>query len=303
LHQQARVTHEALERLQQQEATGSHTAWEMTPPSLPTLLAPTVTGTALVVGAAVLLLAATLLLRRRPKHAETPAPDSPITEIPEPDKTYADSVPPPVLEGEDPDPWMPEPEPEVFNLEAAIHEVTRVRTTLAERREARALQREQDARKLDELALMEQTSPYFPFSVKPHESQPASLFASQPAPDAVDLELELETPEAIQPEPEPEHELTLAPTVASTAAPPTPPKAMAPTDDLHTLMEQDFAVTLALAQESEAVDLWVEARELATEVLQSDDPALRSQAHAMLARLDQLENEKALEQRLWGYTP
>ena len=74
-------------------------------------------------------------------------------------------------------------------------------------------------------------------------------------------------------------------------------------NNLHHTMEQDYAITLALAHESEAVDLWDEARELATEVLESTNPTLTEQANALLARLDQLANQKALESRLWGYTP
>ncbi len=50
-----------------------------------------------------------------------------------------------------------------------------------------------------------------------------------------------------------------------------------------------------MAQESEALDLWPEARELANEVLESGNAQLRAQAQALLQRLDQLEHALALE--------
>lgn len=53
----------------------------------------------------------------------------------------------------------------------------------------------------------------------------------------------------------------------------------------------DFAVTMALAQESAALELWAEARDLASEVLESDDPALMSEALSLLERLNQQELE------------
>lgn len=51
----------------------------------------------------------------------------------------------------------------------------------------------------------------------------------------------------------------------------------------------DFTITLALAQESAALELWSEARDLASEVLESEDPALVSEALSLLERLNQQE--------------
>ena len=51
----------------------------------------------------------------------------------------------------------------------------------------------------------------------------------------------------------------------------------------------DFAITMALAQESAALELWSEARDLASEVMESDDTALVSEALSLLERLNQQE--------------
>lgn len=53
----------------------------------------------------------------------------------------------------------------------------------------------------------------------------------------------------------------------------------------------DYTITMALAQESAALELWAESRDLATEVLASDDAALVAQAQALLERLTQLEQD------------
>jgi FimV-like protein len=51
--------------------------------------------------------------------------------------------------------------------------------------------------------------------------------------------------------------------------------------------EHDFGVTLALAQESAAMGLWTESRELLQEVLQgAGQPALRDQAQTLLAEIE-----------------
>lgn len=271
LKQQAQATHDALERLKRtDEGPASHTAITWDSPALPSA------DIAIWGGASLLILMALVLVARRVRQwpTATPEPGGPVTEIPEPDPFYGDSVPPPVLEGDDPDPWIPPKDPDqVFDLEAAASEVARVRKTLAERRRARALQREEDARKLQELALMEQAVPHPPLDSTPWR-------VDEPT-GTVDVSLDL-----------PDDEL-------ANSAPVPPPEA---DDSIHHIVEQDYAVTLALAQESEAVDLWSEARDLANEVLQSTNPALKAQAHALLARLDQLESEKELESRLWGYT-
>ena len=61
----------------------------------------------------------------------------------------------------------------------------------------------------------------------------------------------------------------------------------------------DYATTLALAQVSEELEQLNEARDLAYEVLQSDDPALQSQAQALLERLSEVESEMGPESVRW----
>lgn len=53
----------------------------------------------------------------------------------------------------------------------------------------------------------------------------------------------------------------------------------------------DYTITMALAQESAALELWAESRDLASEVLASDDAALVAQARALLERLNQMEQD------------
>ena len=51
-------------------------------------------------------------------------------------------------------------------------------------------------------------------------------------------------------------------------------------------LDNAFAVKLALAKESAAVDLWIEARDLIREVLETDDPELLAQAQALMATME-----------------
>ena len=89
----------------------------------------------------------------------------------------------------------------------------------------------------------------------------------EPAQDALDVSMPESAPE---PEPTPE-----------------------PGPGAESSMELDYVVTLALAQESEALDLWPEARELANEALESSDVTITSGAHALLAKLDRLKSDRA----------
>jgi hypothetical protein len=69
---------------------------------------------------------------------------------------------------------------------------------------------------------------------------------------------------------------------------PPPAAALAQEPEPLIALEEDvYAVKLALAQESAAIELWDEARELAEEVLASPDPALTAQAKALLAEIVQ----------------
>lgn len=144
-----------------------------------------------------------------------------------------------------------------FDPEVAANEVVRVRRSLAEKREARAMQLERDDAGMtpDAHAWLNMGTPDSMDGVQV-TSGPIPMTQHEPALDAeADIALDLDQPPAA---PEPN----------------TGP---------------DFSITLALAQESMALDLWPEARELATEVLDSGDANLRAQAQALLIQLNQLE--------------
>jgi len=65
------------------------------------------------------------------------------------------------------------------------------------------------------------------------------------------------------------------------------------------ITSQDYAVTLALAEECAELELWPEARELAVEVLASDNEVLRSAAQSLLERLKELEIAMVEEDIPW----
>ena len=118
------------------------------------------------------------------------------------------------------------------------------------------------------------------------EPPPEQIAESEPEP-----ELALEAEAALEPEPQAERQLALVPE-------PTPMpnmehefgqnRAVAPESGAESY---DFTITLALAQESATLELWNEARDLASEVLESDDPKLVSEALSLLERLNQMDLE------------
>lgn len=111
--------------------------------------------------------------------------------------------------------------------------------------------------------------------------QPDPELEPQPDPNPfLDLVSE-HLPEAI-----PETETALAPTPMPDLE---PPFGAAPETHASGSKGYDFTITLALAQESAALELWNEARDLASEVLESDDPKLVSEALSLLERLNQAE--------------
>ena len=139
-----------------------------------------------------------------------------------------------------------------FDSEAAANEVTRVRKSLAEKREARTLMQERG-----------------------EESFMAPLPSIEPATDSHWDASSVSAPDvflAMAEDPVPEEEPECEP-----EQPPGP----------------DFTIILALAQESESLDMWPEARELATEVLETTDPTLREQALALLQRITSQEQKIA----------
>jgi hypothetical protein len=171
-----------------------------------------------------------------------------------------------------------------FNSEAAASEVMRVRKSLAEKREARAQQREHE----------DTTNPTLP---QPEAFPlPIDITAAEPVMDLdLDLGLGLEADPEPNPVPSSEPEPVPVPVpVLETVPEPIP----APQPEAPAWPDTDFGITLALAQESESLDLWPEARELATEVLQSQTPGLRDEALALLARLDARDQAAAREAQL-----
>lgn len=199
-----------------------------------------------------------------------------------------------------------------FDPEAAASEVVRVRKSLAEKREARAqiLEREDAPR----------VSPILPSvrawldsgvhgsSIDTADLPPANTAAVQEYAQAQDNEEQHEVPpqppaQAVYfslPAAAPEEVIPWEHAAIPAAAPDTAPETIPQTEpDTEGPMEQDYTITLALALESETLDLWPEARELANEVMESRDTALRSQAQALLKRLDQLEREAAQASSVW----
>lgn len=190
-----------------------------------------------------------------------------------------------------------------FDLQAATSEVTRVRKTLAQRRQERALQRERDARQLREAAQQANESALVvtPPDV-PHKSAwVPDLDLSQDMIDHAPLAAAPEqTPIPVQePSTEPATDSVLtAHTLQPQTLLETPPMntqtreanpLKAPT---HTPLAGPnstpvnvHAVKLALAHEAEAMALWADARALAQEALASPDAALNTQAQATLQRL------------------
>ncbi len=142
--------------------------------------------------------------------------------------------------------------------------------------------------------------------------EPSTGAAAAQAADAIHFSLALEgygvTPEeAPSPDAQPSHEPTMDPLPAAEVETEEPALALEPVPEppleleLETAVEQipvkhapgsknyDFAITMALAQESAALELWSEARDLASEVLESDDPALVSEALSLLEQLNHQE--------------
>ncbi len=67
------------------------------------------------------------------------------------------------------------------------------------------------------------------------------------------------------------------------------PESNAPMMDSELPTQHDYAVTLALAQESADLQLWAEARDMAIDVLESHDEALRTAAQDLLESINRME--------------
>nr|WP_295785471.1 hypothetical protein [Rhodoferax sp.] len=226
-----------------------------------------------------------------------------------------------------------------FDPEVAASEVTRVRKSLAEKREARAqLQDREDSvsAALDlDLDLYVDDTPAPTATETPsvrawldREIASKAFVAPAPAPEeSVSFSLAQDTG-PVEPEPEPEPdleppaeeaplEMELVLEAESLSAPlseplqePEPQLALV-SESIPMPMEHesgltpaphesgsknyDFTITLALAQESATLELWTEARDLASEVMESDDPKLVSEALSLLERLNQIELEAPVD--------
>lgn len=314
VQQQALATRRTIDQLNAQHETATHAGvW-------PDNLALPAGGWALV--AAVVLVGVFLAWggRRRPIPVAQPAArdtiipdfvDSSYSTVglqhPEPVEKSSYGAPAPSMETDLGSDWGAIPavraEPvTTFDLEAATNEVTRVRKTLAQRRHERVLQRERDARLLHDAAVLaEEKALATKRQAVPHRGYWV--------PD-VDLSHDIVPQVPAAPDAEPKKEPVQAdavgePFMQATAAPPSmPPPTLVDTPPMHhhapdaepvqapssapddTPLDA-YAVKLALAQESAAIELWDEARELAEEVLTAPDPMLTAQAQALLGEIAQ----------------
>jgi hypothetical protein len=171
-----------------------------------------------------------------------------------------------------------------FDYEAAANEVVRVRKSLAQKRDARARQRAYEVSVHSSLPHMNRSSSAPPEAVRDpiahavmhgdERGEPSGgLDLRLDLPAALPLELhsaESEIPVAEEPLMAQDSHLTLVPFNT-----PIEPEA-----------QTDATVQLALALEFEMVGLLDGAREIAREVLESGDDALRLKVEALMARLD-----------------
>lgn len=316
LQQQAQSTQASLKKLQTREAVDPVAAIVS---ELPTTV-PGIDGAVLAVGSTLVVGLALVwwYLWRSPKGQWVDAKHSAM------DSAFA----PQTAQASEPASLFAKPEPNMgFDSEAAATEVIRVRKSLAEKREARFLLHEveepavplrppEPALELDLELAPEPEPPAEPprhaidpwsmpgeavhheavpsFDIDIHftlpdapdasdatpEPTPMPMPEAQPTPDqildAIELDFNLNEPAAVEVEVDAEP----APAVNSPVVP-------------------DYATMLALAQVSEELEQLNEARDLAYEVLQSDDPALQSEARALLDRLSEVESEMGPESVRW----
>lgn len=315
LQQQAQSTQASLKKLQAQEPVDPVSAIVSGVPDVPVM-----GGTGLVV-ASVLAVALALVwwfLWRRPPNQPLDAGHTKISELPD-DSAYGKQqrstrpaeqsrrAPPPAQESPQPAlaptpiPASPfaKPEPAMgFDSEAAATEVMRVRKSLAEKREARFLLRDEQEPAIEEVAVD------VPADAHPAAPDPWSMPGEASYRDAApsfDIDIHFTLPDDPA-EPEPMHEPEPEPLADS---PPVSTELDINIDEaepepaFNAAVAPDYATTLALAQVSEELEQLNEARDLAYEVLQSDDPALQSEARALLERLSEVESEMGPESVRW----
>lgn len=119
------------------------------------------------------------------------------------------------------------------------------------------------------------------------ENGPALVAPQHNAQPELELVPDMAFDEAI-PAPAPELQLQVQTETEPELLPPSPP-GHEPAHHAADAKHYDFTITMALAHESAALELWPEARDLATEVLESGDPALVSEALSLLEQLNQQE--------------
>ncbi len=301
LQQQALATQASLKKLQTREAADPVAAIVSELPTVPGVDA------ASLGLASVLVVALGLVwwyVWRRPQNRPVDAGHSQMSDLAE-DSAYGQPPPPkpteqtqkvaPVQESPaTPTAWpvsaspFAKPEPPMgFDSEAAATEVMRVRKSLAEKREARLLLRDQAEPSVEDVPVDEPD--YAPPAAAEPWSMPAEDSHFEAAP-ALDIDIHFTLPDD-PPEPEPEPVADGQPVsteldinIDEVGVGPVGP---------------DYATTLALAQVSAELELLNEARDLAYEVLQSDDPALQSEARALLDRLSEVESEMGPESIRW----
>ena len=306
---QALATQKSIQQLQTHEPANPLQTVQSAFPGLPSGLDGTVVGVAAALG--LILALAWWYLWYRPqtrlnktvaRRAEAHQPTPKTATLSTQTAAYAPPAPASTLADDVLDSYFARNDPDMgFDSEAAAGEVVRVRRSLADKREARTQQQEIER---------EEASRPTP---KPHavvditRAEPEMVLDLEldlePDPEPASAQLAVPVPESVPaPEPdftaEPEPELELEPVPINLLEPMPMPM---PQPDLELQPEQpflpqtDFSITLALAEESEALELWPEARELATEVLDSSDAILCTKAQALLARLDVVEHTMAQE--------
>jgi len=183
-----------------------------------------------------------------------------------------------------------------FDPEAAANEVTRVRKSLAEKREARSMLREYE----EDGPAQPDDAPTALVSLSnlPGGETPAPALlpaTTEPFLDESKTQAVVENADSASLEAHPR--LELGPSADES---PPPSAALASTEtweteESHEIHEPDYAVTLALAQESVALELWSEARELANEALECGDATVKDGAQALLSSIEAHERQIRLD--------
>ena len=266
----------------------------------------------------------------QPRAAEPPPVAVPVIPVYEPEQEPdPEPGPPPVWEPAPapqpvatPEPTeiappLPQPPPSAtifaraqpafaFDPEAAANEVTRVRKSLAEKREARSMLREYEEdgpAQPDDAPTALASLSNLPGGETPAPA-PALLSATpEPFLDEAKTQAVVENADSASLEAHPR--LELGPSADES---PTPMAAAASTETWetegsHEIHEPDYAVTLALAQESVALELWSEARELANEALECGDATVKEGARALLSSIEAHERQMRLDAQVLLNSP